>query len=1202
MAGKAKVRIFISSPSDVRPERLIAERVIARLDQEFGHRFEVEALLWEREPLVASRHFQDAGNIPPPHTADIVVVIMWSRLGVLLPADKFRGPLSGRAVTGTEWEFEDALASAQKNGVPHILFYRKQAEPTASLGDRAALQEKIEQLDLVADFIARWFRGADGKSATAASHSFSTTADFEDRVYDHLHALLEKRQAGDSLDTVRWHGSPFRGLQAFEFEHAPVFFGRTRARNELRELLARQAAEGSAFVLVLGASGSGKSSVVQAGLLPDLMLPGMIGRVALCRRAVMRPADQPADLMRGLAAAIMAPHALPELTALRYTPERLADLLRQAPAQAILPIEQGLAEAGKGASLTEIAEARLVLVVDQLEELFTIQALTDEQRNAFVAALAALARSGLVWVVATMRSDFFDRIDTLPTLMELASGPSRYLLHPPESAEIGQIIRRPAREAGLHFDFDRRSGMGLDDEIERAASNRSALPLLSFLLDQLWQQRTADNTLTFAAYRSLGGLEGALGRRATQVFENQPPEVQAALPRVLRALVTVAPSSASEATSRTTALSRFPENSAERRLVETFLAPEARLLVAEADDGGAAPRIRVTHEALLTHWDRAREQITVDRADLELKARLEQAAARWHTTDEAQRGSLLLSAGLPLSEALDFLERRRDECEDGVIQYIERSRAAEQERARLEREREEAALRRQVEAARRVARISRAFAGVTAVLLAVAIGGGVLAWFQRQRAETSYAAVLDLTTKNFKIIDDAFSTSSIPTDVAQTILNNGLSSLKSLGYDLHETPKPERSSEHIAILQLQLLALQAQIHVSSGNRAAALDTATLMSRFAAIWAAAFPGNDELQFLLAVSLDRLGDGLHAAGDVVGALGAYRRQEAIVSRLGASKPDNDVLQHRLFFSLESIGDAHKWLGDVAQALESYLRAEAIALQVTRRQPENLVWQRDFGTLLFRIGDVLLAQGDVDGASQRYQAVQGVFQTLTKLKPVSTDFRWGLMVAHRSIGDAKRGGGDLAGALAEYQAYERIAARLAREDEGSKTWKRQLALSRQRQGDIFLRRGEHDGAFAAFGEYFALVKPLAEGDAANQTFHNDLSIAHATMGDVLLKKGLVDEALGHYRVYLERAEQLAGKARIHALWQRNWAIAHQRVGEALLSQNDPVQALVHFRACRDIPVKHPAVDETVAEPRHVSQHCSSRIEQIEKETRRP
>src|ERR1700681_3189915 len=127
------IRIFISSPSDVRPERLKAEQIVARLDREFAHHLHVEAVLWEREPLVATHHFQDPENIPEPHGTDIVVVILWSRLGVPLPADKFRGAISGRCpVTGTEWEFEDALArSREHDGVPHLLLYRKTASPIA---------------------------------------------------------------------------------------------------------------------------------------------------------------------------------------------------------------------------------------------------------------------------------------------------------------------------------------------------------------------------------------------------------------------------------------------------------------------------------------------------------------------------------------------------------------------------------------------------------------------------------------------------------------------------------------------------------------------------------------------------------------------------------------------------------------------------------------------------------------------------------------------------------------------------------------------------------------------------------------------------------------------------------------------------------------------------------------------------------------
>jgi len=346
------IRIFISSPADVRPERLKAEQIVARLDREFAYHFHVEAVLWEREPLVAAHHFQDAENIPQPRGMNIVVVILWSWLGVLLPQDKFSGALSERPVTGTEWEFEDALAGARATGgTPDLLLYRKTAEPVSSLGDRKALDERLAQLDLVEDFIGRWFRAeGGGEGFTAASHSFATATEFEEKLYEHLRALLERR-AGAAAEgvAIHWHEAPYRGLLSFDFEHAPVFFGRTRARNELRELLARREAAGSAFVLVLGASGSGKSSLVKAGLLPDLMLPGMIGWVGLVRWGVLRPSDTSGDPLDGLAAAILSATALPELAGLQYTPEQLGTLLRSAPAQAVLPIRQGLAAAAKPA-------------------------------------------------------------------------------------------------------------------------------------------------------------------------------------------------------------------------------------------------------------------------------------------------------------------------------------------------------------------------------------------------------------------------------------------------------------------------------------------------------------------------------------------------------------------------------------------------------------------------------------------------------------------------------------------------------------------------------------------------------------------------------------------------------------------------------------------------------------------------------------
>jgi hypothetical protein len=149
------LRVFVSSPADVRPERLLAERVVQRLDREFSHHLRLETVMWEHEPLLASHHFQE--RITPPHETDIVVVILWSRLGLALPHDKFPGPLSMKGVTGTEWEFEDTLKSHRERNQPDILLYRKQADVTGSLNDETAVYRRLQQMQQVRDFFQQWF-------------------------------------------------------------------------------------------------------------------------------------------------------------------------------------------------------------------------------------------------------------------------------------------------------------------------------------------------------------------------------------------------------------------------------------------------------------------------------------------------------------------------------------------------------------------------------------------------------------------------------------------------------------------------------------------------------------------------------------------------------------------------------------------------------------------------------------------------------------------------------------------------------------------------------------------------------------------------------------------------------------------------------------------------------------------------------------
>jgi len=690
----------VSSPGDVAEERLIAKRVLDRLATEFAPDARIESIFWEHEPLLASGTFQT--QIIRPAETDIVICVLWSRLGTRLPP-QFKHPDGSPYNSGTEFEFEDALEGRKQHGVPDLLVYRKTAEPLVSLKDTQAASQALTQKMLLDEFVERFFHGEDG-TLTAAFHPFENTADFETRLEDHLRKLIQDRlqKLGVSRENrevvVRptWtEGSPFRGLQVFEFEHHAIFFGRTRAIGEILERLKRQAAEGHAFLLVLGVSGCGKSSLVRAGVLPDLVQPGVVEGVGLWRRTVLRPGERSGDLFDGLATALRREEALPELGSDGTTAEQLAHMLRCNPEAAPYLIKGALAQAAshlvKAESSPVQPAARLVLVLDQLEELFTAGDLSPDHRTAFFRAIAALAQSGQTWVIATLRSDFYHRCAEIPALVDLKAGSGQYDVQPPDASEIAQLVRRPTLAAGLQFEpEDLQTGQRLDDLLrDAAAANRDSLPLLEFTLDELYRLRSG-NTLTLQAYRDLGGMEGALARRADEVFAGLPVEAKAALPQVFRQLVTIGGDD-EETPTRKQAPLDTPETreggpleanskkSPARQLVDAFVA--ARLLTAKKTDHGT-PVVEVTHEALLRRWQPLVDWLRDDRELLRIHGRVGAEAARW--VQAGRRTDLLLQTGKPLEEGLQ-LQSAGFPLDVAEREFIATSLAAARRRTHLRR-------------------------------------------------------------------------------------------------------------------------------------------------------------------------------------------------------------------------------------------------------------------------------------------------------------------------------------------------------------------------------------------------------------------------------------------------------------------------------------------------------------------------------------
>ena len=403
---------------------------------------------------------------------------------------------------------------------------------------------------------------------------------------DEVLEALEDLRAGDAPTRVP-EGNPYRGLLAFQEEHRALFFGRKR---EIRAVLERL--RSSAFVLVTGDSGVGKSSLCLAGVLP-LVAEGALEEDRAWKVARMVPGRRPIAAL----AAALAPH-------LSLQEAHLDQLARAEPTALTRALRAALGDT-RG----------LFLHVDQFEELVT---LSEAGEAALLAELLGQLASGVAGVrlLATARSDFLTRLGALPGLDEALSR-ALYLLRPLGRAEVREVVTGPARVKGVRFE----SEALVDTLVESTVRAEGSLPLLQFALAELWEARDARaGVITTSALEALGGVSGALARYADGVVEQLLPDQQVAARRLLTRLVTVDGTRAH----RTEAELPMQEPAA-RAALEALV--RARLVVARKSEEGST--FDIAHEALVTGWATLARWLAEAAETRQLEARLEQAAAEW---------------------------------------------------------------------------------------------------------------------------------------------------------------------------------------------------------------------------------------------------------------------------------------------------------------------------------------------------------------------------------------------------------------------------------------------------------------------------------------------------------------------------------------------------------------------------------------------
>jgi tetratricopeptide (TPR) repeat protein len=658
------LKIFLSSPGDVAEERALAEIVFRRIAAEVADVVRLQIILWEHEPLFAHADFM--AQMPRPSQCDLVVTILWSRLGTRLPADYAEEP-GKEPPTGTEWEVSDALkAYAATKEKPSLLIYRRMPGPLVGLGS-TDYEERNRQWAQLEDFCRRVFFDAHG-AITVAHHTFSDGHDFERLLSDHVRGWLNRQVHGGSADAAPvWHGrSPFRGLEPFEAEHKAVFFGRAEALSALigrirqAEMHANSGAT-ARFLLVQGISGGGKTSLFKAGLLPLLELRPIEG-IAIWRVAAIRPSDSDPALKQWGSLAILASRiadTLPALARLGTPAQKLAELFWDRPEEATGRIETCLAaeaEAG-GASLTS---ARLLIYVDQLEEVF---AASSEEATRLLRVLATLARSDAIWVAATLRSDFAHRLEAYPELAQCLAQTPPYTLLPPQPDEFAEMIQEPARAAGLIW--EKRDGISLDQALLRdAAANPEGLPLLEYTLTELYEQRDG-RLLRWSSYG--GGLQQALISAANDSVTAAAIDDRMVFRDVMRELVGVGADGV--ATRRYASLSRFPSGTPARALLDEFV--KRRLCVTVDEGRGDGPVTRLAHEALVRAWPLAQGWLKQEMLLLQVRDEIARDADAWNR--HGRKDGWLGIAPEKIA-AIQQIEREGLLPADPAPQYAERSK------------------------------------------------------------------------------------------------------------------------------------------------------------------------------------------------------------------------------------------------------------------------------------------------------------------------------------------------------------------------------------------------------------------------------------------------------------------------------------------------------------------------------------------------
>ncbi|MEB0140181.1 MULTISPECIES: winged helix-turn-helix domain-containing protein [unclassified Undibacterium] len=883
-----------------------------------------------------------------------------------------------------------------------------------------------------------------------------------------------------------WAGkSPFRGLQAFVEEYAEVFFGRDNAIEQLLQTVKASVRRPQALTVVLGPSGSGKTSLIRAGLLPKLMHgqgpQASLQLVSVTMLDLADTGDQP--LLTALGSALIDWQIAGTDVFAGASSISLGQRLADDVMSVIAHLQNTL--------LTQALAPpyrRLALFVDRYEAVFTSPHVSVAARGDFIAVLDAFARSNAVLLIVACRNDFYPYIAECPFLMAGKAHGAHFDLTPPTNADIAQIIRLPAQAANLRFAVDAHTQARLDDVLCASALGRpDALPLLQYTLQELYRLRSDQDELSFAAFHQLGGVEGALGRRADEVLSTLSELQRGLLPRILSLLVAL-----SENEEIVTSV-RVPWSAlhsvAERELVTAFV--EARLFVSELV--GQEAGFGVAHEALLRRWARVTAWIAEHREALRVRSRVALSASRWFK--EKHSPDLLLPHGKQLHEARALLKLGSFSLSQLEIGYIHASNAKARWRERR--------------------RLLVLIALLSLTVLAIGLGLSAIAAKQTAQQRRHEAEGL----MEFMLGDFADKLRPLGRlDLLDSISAKALEYLSLSDQEVSNSISQTQRAKALEVI--------AEVNIARGNPQLALHALKNSRAILLAQLDAAHNNKTILKQLGVNAFWQGQICLDQSDWVGAEGFFKQYQVYSDRLSSLDPGNVAVWIEQSYAHNNLGTLALKRGNPQAAAKEFLLSVDLKTRALLREPEQRVVAAELADSLSWLGSSKEAIGELSEALQMYERELHITKKLSDAAP--GDALWSNRVSralqHRA--DLALALGQENSALADYRQSQKILTAILEREPSNRVWQSNRLSAQLRELQILGYRGGASKLLPELEHVTRELSSMARLDPTKSLLLRLEATAHRNTAVILLDIHHFDDAKHQIDVSLRVLEMLYTK----------------------------------------------------------------------------